>query len=50
MTNLNTLKIVGLLVLLAIALALPAVLPKTNETQDGRAQTVERGVQQVGTV
>ena len=50
MINLNILKMVGLVVLLTIALALPVVLPKTGEVQDGRAQMQESGVLRGGVV
>ncbi len=50
MINLNILKMVGLVVLLMIALALPVVLPKTGEVQDSRAQMQESGVLRDGVV
>ena len=50
MINLNILKMVGLVVLLTIALALPVVLPKTGEVQDSRAQMQESGVLRDGVV
>ncbi len=50
MANLNTLKMIGLVVLLAIALTLPAMLPKTDEAHDSRVQKDGAEVQQVGTV
>ncbi len=50
MANLNTLKMIGLVVLLAIALALPAVLPKVDEAHDSRVQRDGAEVRLVGTV
>ncbi len=38
MARLNMLKMVGLLVLLAIALALPTVLPQADKVVEGAAQ------------
>ena len=38
MAKLNTLKMIGLVVLLAIALTLPAMLPKIDEAHDSRVQ------------
>ncbi len=39
MARLNMLKMVGLVVLLAIALALPKVLPQAERSVEGAAQT-----------
>ncbi|WP_162891786.1 hypothetical protein [Profundibacter amoris] len=39
MARLNMLKMVGLMVLLAIALALPKVLPQAERSVEGAAQT-----------
>ncbi len=36
MAHLNTLKMIGLVILLAIALALPSVLPESAATMDAR--------------
>jgi len=38
MARLNMLKMVGLMVLLAIALALPAVLPQAGRAVEGEVQ------------
>ncbi len=50
MANLNTLKMIGLVVLLAIALALPAVLPKVGDTHGSHVHGSGAEVQLVGTV
>jgi len=50
MEKLNTMKMIGLVVLLAIALTLPAVLPKVDETHDSRVQRDGAEVRLVGTV
>lgn len=50
MAHLNTLKMIGLVVLLAIALALPAVLPKVDEAHGSHVQRDGTEVRLVGTV
>ncbi|MCF6316213.1 MAG: hypothetical protein L3J30_07995 [Marinosulfonomonas sp.] len=50
MANLNTIKMIGLVVLLAIALTLPAVLPKVDEANDSHVQKDGVEVLLLGTV
>ncbi len=50
MANLNTLKMIGLVVLLAIALVLPAVLPKVDEAHGSRVHGGGTEVRLLGTV
>ena len=49
MANLNVLKMVGLMVLLAIALALPSVLPEVNAAPDDYVQRPDNKTQQAVT-
>jgi len=50
MAKVNTLKMIGLVVLLAIALALPTVLPKVGDTQSGHAQDHRKEIYQAAMV
>jgi len=49
MANLNVMKMVGLMVLLAIALTLPSVLPEVNTAPDGHVQRPHDELQQAVT-
>ena len=49
MANLNVIKMVGLMVLLAIALALPSVLPEVSAAPDDYVQRPHDELQQAVT-